>query len=581
MAMTTSLPTKVIKKGSKGTEVKKWQNYLKSIGYNLTVDGIFGSVTADKTKDFQKKCGLTADGIVGDKTIAKAKVIKTTKDLLVANKVTTTHKYIGKAIDVSAWQSNVDWKKVKADGYRYAIIRSSYTGQSSFSMNKDSCFDKHIKGAIAAGLKVGAYHYSQAITVTEAKKEAEFMCKVLAPYKNSINFWVACDYEFGKRLNSKIGTKASNIVNAFCDVLKAKGYPACIYGNLSMMNNYLKVPEYPVWLAQYSSSCSYGKSKIMWQNTSSKVVDGISGKVDSNYVYKEPTIAKPPVPTTSHTPTHYSGELPLIHIKKTSAQAIADSLKWGKMIADNNNFHYGEGGRSSMLGTNIYSVTHKCGCYFCNGNKRKIEKAKKYKIANPNNWLKTYVCCTFVTAMWAHGAQEPRLEKTCHNGGSIGCNTKPSPLKDMKDMKSMGKLPISKLKKGDILVSPTHVQAVYAPISSTKCKIIEATSYTGKYHSTSSNVSIGIHTKKPSYTNVYRYVGNIDRNLAIQFGEYSDRVKKLQKFLNWYGEYNLVVDGICFESTVKAIKDFQKKEDLTVDGKFDNNCLRKAKAIKK
>ena len=130
---------------------------------------------------------------------------------------------------------------------------------------------------------MGAYHYSQAITVAEAKKEAEFFCNILKNYTPT--FYVVCDFEYGGRLNSKIGKKASDIANAFCDVVKAHGYQPCIYANTSTLNTALTKPKYPVWVAQYASSCTYEKSKVMWQYTSSGKVDGINGRVDLSYVY--------------------------------------------------------------------------------------------------------------------------------------------------------------------------------------------------------------------------------------------------------------------------------------------------------
>ena len=120
--------------------------------------------------------------------------------------------------------------------------------------------------------------------MTEAKKEAEYLCKILANYSKP-TFYVVCDFEYGKRLNSKIGKKASDIANAFCDVVKAHGYEPCIYANTSTLNTNLTNPKYPVWVAQYASSCTYKGSKVMWQYTSSGKVDGISGKVDLSYVY--------------------------------------------------------------------------------------------------------------------------------------------------------------------------------------------------------------------------------------------------------------------------------------------------------
>ena len=190
-----------------------------------------------------------------------------------------------KCIDVSYWQGNIseaNWEKVKRT-CGYAICRASYTSQDSFKLHKDSTFANNFVNAKSAGLKVGAYHYSQAITVAEAKAEAAYICDILKNY--SPTFYIVCDFEFGGRLNHRIGTKASDIANAFCDVIKARGFQPCIYANTSTLNNYLKNPNYPVWVAQYASSCTYKGNKIMWQYTSSGRVDGISGKVDLSYVY--------------------------------------------------------------------------------------------------------------------------------------------------------------------------------------------------------------------------------------------------------------------------------------------------------
>ena len=158
-------------------------------------------------------------------------------------------------------------------------------------MNKDSTFAHNFVNAKAAGLKVGAYHYSQAINVDEAKREAEYLCNILKDYTPT--FYVVCDFEYGGRLNSKIGKKASDIANAFCDVVKAHGYKPCIYANTSTLNTNLTKPKYPIWVAQYASSCTYKGSKVMWQYTSKGRVDGIDAKhtnsgsanVDLSYVY--------------------------------------------------------------------------------------------------------------------------------------------------------------------------------------------------------------------------------------------------------------------------------------------------------
>lgn len=281
--------------GDKGTEVTKLQKFLNWFGnYGLVVDGDCGIKTSTAIKDYQKKVGVTVDGYFGSASLVKAKAYKKKLNSPTSNTVSSSA-LPKKCIDVSYWQGKIskdNWLKIKKT-CGYAICRATWTHEGSFKLDRDSTFDNNYKNAMAAGLKVGAYHYSQAITVAEAKAEAKYFCDVLDKYSKP-TFWVACDFEFGGRLNRKIGTKASDVANAFCDVVKSRGYEVCIYANFDMLNGYLKNPKYPVWIAQYSSSCSYKKPKIMWQYTSQGRVDGISAKntnnnsadVDLSYIYE-------------------------------------------------------------------------------------------------------------------------------------------------------------------------------------------------------------------------------------------------------------------------------------------------------
>lgn len=267
------------KKGDYGYDVVYIQKFLNWAGIPCTVDGDFGAKTEEAVKKFQQMVNIKVDGYWGNDTLGKAKTYK--------RNTTTNNTQIlpKKCIDVSYYQGKVsqsNWEKIKAT-CGYAICRASYTHQSSFKMEPDSTFTTNFTNAKAAGLKVGAYHYSQAISVTEAKKEAEYLCNILKNY--SPTFYVVCDFEYGGRLNSKIGKKASDIANAFCDVVKSHGYQPCIYANTSTLNNALTNPKYPVWVAQYASSCTYKKSKVMWQYTSNGKVNGINGRVDLSYVY--------------------------------------------------------------------------------------------------------------------------------------------------------------------------------------------------------------------------------------------------------------------------------------------------------
>ena len=198
-------------------------------------------------------------------------------------------RYLNKVIDISYWQAVADLVKAKKSGVDGVIIRTSYTSQKKFELNKDSRFKMHYDNAIKAGLPIGAYHYSQAISESEAKKEAEYICKILEPYKKNIKLPVVCDWEFGGRLNStsakKLGKSGcTKVVKAFCDTVKSHGYTPMLYANYNTFKNYLNYDSlkksYLIWLAQYAKSASLGYD--LWQYTSKGKLSGISGHVDVN-----------------------------------------------------------------------------------------------------------------------------------------------------------------------------------------------------------------------------------------------------------------------------------------------------------
>lgn len=203
-----------------------------------------------------------------------------------------------KVIDISAWQGVVPVEVFQRhhDDIPGVIIRSSYTSQSGFNLHKDKCFDGNIKNAYKANQKgIGAYHYSQAISETEAVKEAEYVIDILEPYKRKITLPVAFDWEFGGRLNAararKMGKqRCKQICDAFCRTIRSAGYTPMVYANLSTLNGYIAEDIYKtwkIWVAQYAKKCDYRHDFYMWQYTSSGTVSGISGKVDLSYLYRD------------------------------------------------------------------------------------------------------------------------------------------------------------------------------------------------------------------------------------------------------------------------------------------------------
>lgn len=202
-------------------------------------------------------------------------------------------------IDVSNWQGNINWKSVKRHGVKFAIIRVGYRGVESGGLRNDSMYVKNIEGALKAGIKVGAYIYSQATTPGEARAEADFLVKRVKKYK--ISMPLVLDYEFYTSTSGRLAKahltkrQGTNVCSAFCQTVTKAGYTPMVYGNIDMFSNHLYAEElaekYPIWLANFSSgktfATAYDGTYTMWQYTSTGKVRGISGNTDVNIWYKK------------------------------------------------------------------------------------------------------------------------------------------------------------------------------------------------------------------------------------------------------------------------------------------------------
>lgn len=244
---------------------------------SATVDGVWGQGT---TKALQKKLGVTADGIAGSGTVkALQKFLNAQED--------KSHT----VIDVSEFQSTINWDKVKAAGVKGAIVRCGFRGAETGKLKQDAAFLDHIKGAAKAGLKVGIYMFTQAITADEAKAEADYAISQMKKAGVTLSYPIAVDVESVKngRANGLSKAKRTEVVKAFCDRIKEKGCEPMIYASTSWLNNKLNMAKLPykVWCAQYYEVCEYKGEYVMWQYTSSGKVNGVSGNVDMNHCYME------------------------------------------------------------------------------------------------------------------------------------------------------------------------------------------------------------------------------------------------------------------------------------------------------
>lgn len=192
-------------------------------------------------------------------------------------------------IDVSVFQGDIDWNKVKADGIDFVMIRAGFRGYGeNGSLNEDVKFRENCKNALAAGLNVGVYFFSQAITEAEAAEEARFVLDIISDYNITYPVaydWETIEYDVNARTENMSTEQITACANAFCDVIEKAGYETVIYFNceLGYFNYDLsKINNYHFWLAEYFSIPSFYYDYKIWQYTDKGQVDGIAGEVDIN-----------------------------------------------------------------------------------------------------------------------------------------------------------------------------------------------------------------------------------------------------------------------------------------------------------
>lgn len=193
-------------------------------------------------------------------------------------------------IDVSKFQGNINWYQVKASGIDFAIIRVGYRGYTYGNIVEDPYFDTNIKGALAAGLDVGVYFFSQAVTEEEARAEAAWTKAKIAPYKITYPVVIDTEYVAGGRANGMNAYNRTAVVKAFCQEVKADGYVPAVYASKSWLEHNLimsSLSEYDVWLARYAAAPEYTGSFQIWQYTNKGSVAGINGYVDRNVGFKK------------------------------------------------------------------------------------------------------------------------------------------------------------------------------------------------------------------------------------------------------------------------------------------------------
>ena len=244
---------------------------LAAAGILISVSGVQAASKADlDDPGYYKHYGLEGSGAIPDETKTRGAVTPYAAGeknpytgLVYTHDSRKNGMRVVYGVDVSKYQKNVDWKKVKAAGIDFAFIRAGYSGLATGSLTKDPYFDQNMKNAKAAGIKVGVYYYSQATTAKEARSEANYLLGLIKDY--TLDYPVVFDAEEGSYKsngqtvpgklkaavqainNDKNKTKAqktkaikklyNNAATAFCDVVRSAGYTPMIYGSISHLRD--------------------------------------------------------------------------------------------------------------------------------------------------------------------------------------------------------------------------------------------------------------------------------------------------------------------------------------------------------
>lgn len=195
-----------------------------------------------------------------------------------------------KGLDISSYQSGINFDAIKNAGVEFLILRAGFTGWGTgVNYNKDNCFEKFYYNAKNYNIPVGAYWYSCANTKEEGIAEAKFMYDNCLKGKQ-FEYPIYIDVE---DIHHQVGNKrgVTDAVIGFCEYLENLGYYVGIYASdISGFKDKMNINEidaYDKWVARYGSTPKYVTSYGMWQSSSSGKINGYSGNLDTDVAYKD------------------------------------------------------------------------------------------------------------------------------------------------------------------------------------------------------------------------------------------------------------------------------------------------------
>jgi GH25 family lysozyme M1 (1,4-beta-N-acetylmuramidase) len=193
-----------------------------------------------------------------------------------------------KGIDVSENNGKLDWTKIKAAGYDFAIIRCGY-GKSY----TDKQFSANVQGATKNGIAYGIYHYSYALDVASAKQEAALVLSLIKGLDLSFPVWFDMEDADGYKAKRMTINRANitAICKAFCEAIRAAGYKVGIYASKYWLETYIDTAQLGTcdfWLAQWASKPTWAGKYILWQDSDKGTISGMSGSFDTDVAWSLP-----------------------------------------------------------------------------------------------------------------------------------------------------------------------------------------------------------------------------------------------------------------------------------------------------
>ena len=195
--------------------------------------------------------------------------------------------------DLSEYQGDVDFAAMKNAGVEFVMLRigGRYYGDDGL-LYTDKAFDNYYQQAKAAGLKVGAYFFSQAASAEDAAEEAKYAIEKLSG--KQLDYPIALDWENiaddTARTDNVTGDQLTDIAETFCDTVTASGYKSLVYSNtqqMFVMYDFETMKDYDFWLADYREFPTMYYKFDMWQYTMEGKIDGVEGTVDLNISFTD------------------------------------------------------------------------------------------------------------------------------------------------------------------------------------------------------------------------------------------------------------------------------------------------------